>query len=71
MLVVGVLVLPLYPVALHHGRWANEVKKLETGEITREEYDHWRYTYSAVEARRTRDELDTLRAKRKAAETEE
>ena len=52
-------------------RWANEAKKLETGEITREEYDHWRYTYPAVEAQRTRDELDALRAKRKAAETNE
>ena len=45
------------------------IKKLETGEITKEEYDHWRYTYPAVEAQRTRDELDALRAKRKAAET--
>ncbi|MFG6352082.1 MAG: helix-turn-helix domain-containing protein [Oscillospiraceae bacterium] len=52
-------------------RWANEAKKLEAGEITRDEYDHWRYTYPAVEAQRTRDELDALRAKRKAAETEE
>ena len=52
-------------------RWANEAKKLEAGEITREEYDHWRYTYPAVEAQRTRDRLDALRAKRKAAEIEE
>ncbi len=52
-------------------RWANEAKKLETGEITREEYNHWRYTYPEVEAQRTRDRLDALRAKRKAAETEE
>ena len=52
-------------------RWANEAKKLEAGEITREEYDHWRYTYSAVEAQRTRDRLDALRAKRKAAEADE
>ena len=52
-------------------KWANEAKKLEAGEITKEEYDHWRYTYPAVEAQRTRDELDVLRAKRKAAETSE
>ena len=52
-------------------RWANEAKKLEAGEITREEYDHWRYTYPAVEAQRTRDRLDALRAKRKAAEADE
>ena len=29
------------------------------------------YTYPAVEAQRTRDELDALRAKRKAVGTEE
>ena len=52
-------------------RWANEAKKLEAEKITREEYDHWRYTYPAVEAQRTRDEPDALRAKRKAAETDE
>ena len=52
-------------------RWANEAKKLEAGEITRDEYDHWRYTYPAVEAQRTRDRLDALRAKQKAAETDE
>lgn len=45
-------------------KWANEVKKLEAGEITREEYDHWRYTYPKVEAQRTRDELDALRKAR-------
>ncbi len=52
-------------------KWANEAKKLEAGEITREEYDHWRYTYPAVEAQRTRDRLDALRAKQKAEETDE
>lgn len=47
-------------------KWANEAKKLEAGEITREEYDHWRYTYPKVEAQRTRDELDALRKARQA-----
>lgn len=47
-------------------KWANEAKKLEAGEITREEYDHWRYTYPKVEAQRTRDELDALRKTRQA-----
>lgn len=47
-------------------KWANEAKKLEAGEITREEYDHWRYTYPKVEAQRTRDELDALRKVRQA-----
>ena len=45
-------------------KWTNEAKKLEAGEITREEYDHWRYTYPKVEAQRTRDELDALRKAR-------
>ena len=52
-------------------KWANEAKKLKAGEITKEEYDHWRYTYPAVEAQRTREALDALRAKRKAEETSE
>ena len=52
-------------------KWANEAEKLKAGEITKEEYDHWRYTYPAVEAQRTRDELDALRAKLKAAEKNE
>lgn len=47
-------------------KWANEAKKLEAGEITREEYDHWRYTYPKVEAQRTRDELDALRRAQQA-----
>lgn len=47
-------------------KWANEAKKLEAGEITREEYDHWRYTYPKMEAQRTRDELDALRKTRQA-----
>ena len=25
--------------------WAEQAKKLETGEITKEDYDHWRYNY--------------------------
>ncbi len=47
-------------------KWANEAKKLESEEITREEYDHWRYTYPKVEAQRTRNELDALRKARQA-----
>ena len=29
--------------------------------ISKEEYDHWRYTYPEVEVQRTRDALDELR----------
>ncbi|MDY2690172.1 MAG: transcriptional regulator, partial [Oscillospiraceae bacterium] len=43
------------------GAWRDEAAKLEAGEITKEEYDHWRYTYPKVKAERTGDELDRLR----------
>lgn len=43
--------------------WQQEAKKLEAGEITKEEYDDWRYTYPKVKAERTRASLDALRQK--------
>lgn len=45
--------------------WRHEAEKLERGEITRDEYDHWRYTYPQVEAERTRAAMDRLREKKK------
>lgn len=45
--------------------WRKEAAKLEAGEITREEYDYWRYTYPRVEAERTRAALDKLREREK------
>ena len=51
--------------------WAEQARKLEAGEITKEDYDRWRYTYPTLEAQRTRDELDALRRKRKTTETNE
>ena len=50
--------------------WKKEAEKLKAGEITREEYDHWRYTYPKVEAERTRAALDRLREKEKAQSQE-
>ena len=41
--------------------WQKEAEKYKNGEITKEDYDHWRYTYPQVEAERTRAELDKLR----------
>ena len=41
--------------------WQKEAEKLKNGEITREEYDHWRYTYPQVEAERTKEALDKHR----------
>lgn len=45
--------------------WRHEAEKLERGEITRDKYDHWRYTYPQVEAERTRAAMDRLREKKK------
>ena len=44
--------------------WYEEATKLKNGEITKEEYDHWRYTFPRVEAERTRERMDELRKKR-------
>ena len=41
--------------------WQKEAEKYRNGEISKEEYDHWRYTYHEVEVQRTRDALDELR----------
>lgn len=39
--------------------------KLKNEEITKEEYDNWRYTYPKMEAERTKQRLDELRAETK------
>ena len=39
--------------------------KYRNGEISKEEYDHWRYTYPEIEVQRTREALDSLRNKGK------
>ena len=41
--------------------WQKEAQKYRNGEISKEEYDRWRYTYPEVEVQRTRDALDELR----------
>lgn len=48
--------------------WQKEAEKYRNGEISKEEYDRWRYTYPEVEAQRTRDELDKIRAEKKKEE---
>jgi len=45
-------------------KWQCEAEKLVNGEISKEEYDQWRYTYPEVEAKRTRESLDEMRAKK-------
>ena len=49
--------------------WYQQAEKLESGEITKEQYDQWRYTYPKMEWEETRRELDALREKRKAENT--
>ena len=44
--------------------WQKEAEKYRNGEISKEEYDRWRYTYPEVEAQRTRDEIDKLRSEK-------
>ena len=43
--------------------WQKEAEKYRNGEISKEEYDLWRYTYPKVEAQHTRETLDSLRNK--------
>ena len=48
--------------------WQKEAAKYRNGEISKEEYDRWRYTYPEVEAQRTRDALDVLKERKKDGE---
>ena len=49
-------------------RWQEEAARYRNGEITKEEYDRWRYTYPEAEAQQTRDRLDALRKERVSKE---
>lgn len=51
--------------------WQKEAEKLKNGEITKEQYDAWRYTYPKMEAERSVAQLDAIRAERKAHPDEE
>ena len=46
--------------------WQHEAEKLSNGDITKDEYDSWRYNYPRVEAERTRERQNALRAKKKS-----
>ena len=48
--------------------WHNEAEKLRNSEITKGEYDTWRYNYPRIEAERTRVEFEAHRAERKDGE---
>lgn len=51
--------------------WEEQAEKLKSGEITKDDYDRWRYTYPEMKVQQTRDRLDTLRTAAKDAETAE
>lgn len=44
--------------------WQHEAEKLKRGEITKQEYDDWRYNYPRIEAERTKMVLDARRAEK-------
>ena len=48
--------------------WKKEAEKLKSGEITKEEYDQWRYNYPRIEAERFKADIDALRAAKKQGE---
>lgn len=41
--------------------WAKEYEKFKNGEISKEAYDQWRYTYPEVEVQRTKERLDKVK----------
>ena len=51
--------------ARYIGRWQEVRSSYLAGEITKEEYDEWRYSYPRVEAELTRKHMDELRQKRR------
>lgn len=50
--------------------WQQQAEKLEAGQVTKEEYNTWRYNYPRVEADRTRAALSARRAEKDAEPTE-
>ena len=46
--------------------WKEQKVKLNNDEITKDEYDQWRYTYPKMEKEKFRADLETLRAKKNA-----
>ena len=50
--------------------WQKQAAKLDSGEITKEEYDEWRYTYPQMESAELKKSFDVLRAKKKAEKQE-
>lgn len=49
-------------------KWQKEYDKFKRGEITKDEYDDWRYNYPRIEAERTKTALDARRMEKKENE---
>lgn len=45
--------------------WYDEYEKLQNGEISKEEYDQWRYTYPKMQVERFKQDIDKLRKAKK------
>jgi transcriptional regulator with XRE-family HTH domain len=45
--------------------WKQKASKLKAGEISKDEYDQWRYNYPRIEAERFKTDVDVLRAAKK------
>ena len=41
--------------------WYTVLRRYQLGEITKEEYDHWRYTFPEDKVREIREEMDAMR----------
>ena len=46
--------------------WQEQAERLQSGEITKKEYDQWRYTYPQMSAAKSKESVDALRAKQTA-----
>ena len=46
--------------------WQKEYDKFKRGEITKDEYDDWRYNYPKIKVERTKAALDTRKAEKNA-----
>ena len=62
------MIISYIPLLERFTAWQKEAEKYRNGEISKEEYDRWRYTYPEVEAQRTREALDVLKERKKDGE---
>ena len=51
----------LYHLGLGLKVWEREYAKFKSGEISKEEYDHWRYNYPELEAERWKNDPEKYR----------